>query len=109
MAAAHDPNIQKEVDEVLAKGVIKPSSGGAGFYSSVFVVPMCTGGLWPILNFKQFNCYLHIPSYMISTIQHVWQLIQHGDCAFSIDLQDPYLHIPDRLKKGTPVCMTYIS
>ena len=38
-AAAHHPIIQKEVDELLAKGAIEPSSGGAGFYSSVFVVP----------------------------------------------------------------------
>ena len=28
------------------------------------------------------------------TLRHVWQLIQHGDYAFSIDLQDAYLHIP---------------
>ena len=35
--AAHHPVIQKEVDELLAKGAIEPSSGGARFYSSVFV------------------------------------------------------------------------
>ena len=28
------------------------------------------------------------------TPKHVWQLIQHGDYAFSINLQDAYLHIP---------------
>ena len=28
------------------------------------------------------------------TLKHVWQLIQHGDYAFSIDLQDAYLHVP---------------
>ena len=28
-------------------GVIEPSSGGAGFNSSMFVVPKHTGGLWP--------------------------------------------------------------
>ena len=28
------------------------------------------------------------------TLKHVWQLFQHGDYAFSIDLQDAYLHIP---------------
>ena len=28
------------------------------------------------------------------TLKHVWQLIQHGDCAFYIDLQDAYLHAP---------------
>ena len=60
----------------------------------VFVVPKDTGGLWPILNLKCFNCYMHIPSFKMPTIRHVWQLIQHGDYAFSIDLQGVYLHIP---------------
>ena len=89
-AAAHHPIIQKEVDEQIAKGVIEPSSGGAGFYSSVFVVPKCTGGLQPILSLKGFNCYLYIPPFKMLTMIHVWQLIQHGDYAFSIDL---HLHI----------------
>ena len=71
VAAAHHPVIQKEVDELLAKGAIAPSSGGAGFYSSLYIVPMCTGGLWPILNLKQFNHYLHIFSFKMPTIRHV--------------------------------------
>ena len=83
-----------EVDELLAKGAIEPSSGGAGFYSSVFVVPKHTGGLCPILNLKHFNHYMHIPSFKMPTLKNVWQLIQQGDFAFSIDLQDVYLHIP---------------
>ena len=29
------------------------------------------------------------------TIHHIWQLTQHGDYAFSIDLQDAYLYIPN--------------
>ena len=94
MAAAHHPVIQKEVDELLAKGAIELSLGGAGSYSSVFVVPKHTGGLRPILNLKHFNHYMHIPSFKMPTIKHVWQLIQQGVYAFSIDLQDAYLHIP---------------
>ena len=94
VAAAHHPIIQKEVDELLAKGVIEPSSGGAGFYSSMFVVPKHTGGLQSIHNLKHFNCYMHIPSFKMPTITPVWQLIQHSDYAVSIDLQDAYLHIP---------------
>ena len=35
-AVAHHPVIQRVVDELLAKGEIQPSSGGAGF---MFVVP----------------------------------------------------------------------
>ena len=86
VAVAHHPVIQKEVGELLAKGAIEPPSGGAGFSSSVFVVPKCTGGLQPILNLKHFNHYMHIPSFKMPTLKHVWQLIQQGDYAFSIDL-----------------------
>ena len=59
----------------------------------MFVVTKCPGGLWPILNLKQFNYYMHIPPHMMPTIRHVLQLVQHGDYAFSIDLKDTYLHI----------------
>ena len=86
--------IWKEVDELLAKGAIELSWGGAGFYSSMFVVPKHTGGLCPILNQKCFNRYMHIPSFEMPTLKNVWQLIQQGDFAFSIDLQDAYFHIP---------------
>ena len=50
VATAYHPIIHKELDELLAKGAIEPSSRGAGFYSSVFVVPKHIGGLQPILN-----------------------------------------------------------
>ena len=92
--AAHHPVIQKEVDELLAKGAIEPSSSGAGFYSSMFVVPKHTQGLHPILNLKHFNHFMHIPSFKMPTLEHVQQLIQQGNYAFSIDLQDAYLHVP---------------
>ena len=58
------------------------------------VVPKHTVLLWPTLNLKWFNYYLHIPSCKVPTIRHVWQLIWHGDCASSMDLQDAYFHIP---------------
>ena len=71
VATTHHPIIQKEVDELLAKRAIEPSSGGAGFYSSMFVVPKHTGGHWPILNLKYFNHYMHVPSFKMPTIRHV--------------------------------------
>ena len=52
VATAHHPIIKKEVDELLAKGAVEPSSRGAGLNSSVFVVLKHAGGLWPILNLK---------------------------------------------------------
>ena len=36
---AHYPIIEKEVDELLAKGATEPLTGGAGFYSNVLAVP----------------------------------------------------------------------
>ena len=90
-AAAHHPITQKEVDDLLAKRAIEPSFGGAGFYSNVFDFPKYTGGLWPILNLKQFNHYMYITTFKMPTMRHVQQLIQHGDCAFLIDLKDAYL------------------
>ena len=41
-----------------------------------------------------FYCYMCIPSFKMPTPKHVRQLIQYGDYAFSIDLQDAYLHLP---------------
>ena len=75
-ALAHHPFMQKEVLKLLASGAIEPSTACAGFFSSVFVVPKHSGGLHLVLNLKQYNCYMHIPSFRIPTIQQVWQLIQ---------------------------------
>ena len=66
------------------RGAIEPSSGGTGFYFNVFVVPKCIGGLQTILNLKQFNHYMQIPTLRIHTIRHVQQLIQCGDYAFFV-------------------------
>ena len=59
---AHHSISQKELGELLAKGAIEPSSGGAGFYSNIFVAPKHMDGLCHILNLKQFDCYMHIPT-----------------------------------------------
>ena len=93
VVTTHHPIIQKEVDELVSKEVFEPSSGSTGFYSSMFVVPKHTGSLQHILNLKRL---IIICLYLLlgCLLSDVWQLIQHGDYAFSIDLQDAYLHIP---------------
>ena len=60
---------RRKLMSFLLKGATEPSSGGAGFYSSVFVVPKHTGGLCPILNLKHFNCFMHIPSFKMLTLK----------------------------------------
>ena len=44
---AHYPIIQKELDKLLAKDTTEPLNGGAGYYSTVFVIPKCIGGYNP--------------------------------------------------------------
>ena len=37
---------------------------------------------------------MHVSTFKMSAMRQVWQLIQQGDYAFSIDLKDAYLYIP---------------
>ena len=43
----------------------------------MFVVPKNTGSLWLILNLKQFNHFMHIPTFTMPTKRCIWQSIQH--------------------------------
>ena len=93
-AAAHHPVIQKEVDELLAKGAINPP-----LVALVSILPC----LWYLSVLGAFDPYstwsilIVICTYLLlkmPTLKPVQQLIQHGDYAFSIDLQDAYLYVP---------------
>ena len=80
-------SVFQEVHELFAKGVVEPSSDGLVFTPNICVVAKHTGGLQSILNLKQFNHYMHIPTFKMPTNKQVWLLIQHGN------LKDVYLHI----------------
>ena len=68
----HHPIIQEQVDELLAKGAIEPLMGSTRFYSYVYMFLKHTGGLWHMPNFKQFKCFMHVPSFnMHTTVYHV--------------------------------------
>ena len=62
VAAAHHPLISEGVDEPLAKGAVEPSLGGAGFYSSRFVVLCILGTSDPYLTWSVLIIIIHIPS-----------------------------------------------
>ena len=44
-ATVHHPVLRKEVNELLTMSGIEKSTYGAGFWSNVFVVPICINGL----------------------------------------------------------------
>ena len=65
----------------------------AGYSSSIFVVSDQISGLQLTLNFKLFNCYVHIPAFKMPIMQ-VWQLIHQGVYVIFFSLQDAYLYLP---------------
>ena len=66
------PFSRKKVDELFARGAIESFTGVLAFSLINVVVSKCTGGLQPMLNLKQFNCYVHIPTFKILTIGQAW-------------------------------------
>ena len=62
-AAAHHPVIQKEVDELLSKGAMNHLMVMLVSILACLWFLRLNMGLCPILNLKQFNCYLDIPSF----------------------------------------------
>ena len=56
-ATTHYSIFQNGLDELLAKGAIEPSPGGADFYLKVFVVPKHTGYLQPIKSLYTHTCF----------------------------------------------------
>ena len=90
----HHPIIQKDTVELLAEDAIEPSTGGAAFYSYLFVVPKCTGGYDPYLTLSSSITIYTYLLFKMPTVIQVWQLIPHGNYAFSIDINAVYFHIP---------------
>ena len=70
------------MDELLAKGAIEQSIGGAGICTNSIFVPKCMGHFHLIFNLKHFNHYICIPTFKITTIRQVQQIIQQGYYAF---------------------------
>ena len=93
VAPAHHSIIQKEVYKLLAKGVIEPTTGGAGFTPTSLLFLSVQVSYVPYSMLSDL-IPMHIPTFKMPTIRQVWLLIQQGDFAFSIDLKDVYLYMP---------------
>lgn len=88
--------LQEHVQELLTKQAVElvtdPQS--LGYYSHMFLVPKKNGKLRPIINLKQLNTYLEIPTFQMETAGSVAAAVQPGDWATSLDLTDAYFHVP---------------
>src|SRR5207253_1494698 len=96
MVPARSEGVQREVDVLLAKGVVARTSNPSapGFYSPLFVVPKKTGGSRLIFNLKKLNLFVVPHRFKMETLRSVRECLQPGEFTVSVDLQDAYLHVP---------------
>ena len=85
--------LEREVQDLLAKDAIKPTTK-SGFFSPMFVVPKKDGGWRPIINLRKLNAFLSVFHFKMENINSVRDVIQENDYMGKIDLKDAYLTVP---------------
>ena len=88
--------LQEQFDALLKKGALEPvpTGMGPGFFSRIFVVPKKSGGVHPIINLKALNQFLKPKRFKIESIESIRPAVLLGMWMYSIDVKDPYFHIP---------------
>ena len=86
--------LELELDALVDKGAVEPSTGGPGFYSRMFVVRKASGSWRPIIDLSTLNGFVQKTKFKMETVQSVLASIRQDDWMFSLDLQDAYLQIP---------------
>lgn len=87
----------EEVKKLLDKGAIQQlhhSQIQMGFYSHYFLVTKKTGEFRPIINLKELNQTLIVPSFKMESIRTITMALQSQDYMASLDLKDAYFHVP---------------
>lgn len=83
--------IDTEIDKLLAKGVITPSSHEEGEYiSPIFAKAKKDGSFRVILNLKCLNTHLQYQHFKMDSLNTVLQMVKPGCIMASIDLKDAY-------------------
>ena len=86
--------LDREVEDLLLKGAIEPTSPAGGFFSPIFAVPKKDGGWRPIINLRRLNGYIATPHFKMESIGSLKDVIQKGDFMGKLDLKDAYLSVP---------------
>ena len=67
MSREEEALLDKEVQDLLRKDAIEPSSNW-GFFSQLFTVPKKGGGQRPIINLKHLNSFLDVKHFKMEGI-----------------------------------------
>ena len=65
-----------------------------GYYSRIFLVPKKNGKLRLIIDLSVLNHFVYTQTFKMETQRKVKVAVQLNDWAFSLDVNDTYLHIP---------------
>lgn len=87
--------VQTEVDKLITKGVIVPSSPEKeDFVSTVFLRPSKEGSHRTIPNLKQFNEFVEYHHFKIDMLENSISMMKPGCYMASVDLKDAYYTVP---------------
>ena len=83
--------VQTEIDKLITKGVIVPSSPEKNdFVSTIFLRPKKDGSHRTILNLKQFNEFVEYHHFKMDTLEAAISMMKPGCYMASVDLKDAY-------------------
>ena len=87
--------VHSEIDKLITKGVIVPSSPEiAVFVSTIFLRPKKDGTHRTILILKQFNEFVEYHHFKMDTLETAISVIKPGCYMTSVDLKDAYYTVP---------------
>ena len=87
--------VHSEIDKLITKGVIVPSSPEIGdFISTIFLRPKKDGTHRTILNLKQFNEFVEYHHFKMDTLETAINMIKPGCYMASVDPKDTYHTVP---------------
>ena len=87
--------VHSEIDKLITKGVIVPSSPEIGdFVSTILLRPKKDGTHRTILNLKQFNEFVEYHHFKMDTLETAFNMIKPGCYMASVDLKDGYYTVP---------------
>lgn len=83
-----------EVDNLVKKSAIAPTSASGSFFSPIFVVLKKAGGWHPVVNLRALNQYILNPHFKMESIASLKDIIKEGNLMGRLDLKDTYLSVP---------------